>query len=154
MSLDTTGTILTMSIVSGGDILPFYSARGIIQTMKPIGASNSQRETVNFERVDLSLSKSRKYASRVSARTIRPPAIDNVFPGTKLLVGCAYLLSYATVGGTPSRTAVSGSTFTENGWTFYRPQITFMVTDLSEGFAEWEADNDWFIDMTEVLKGA
>src|SRR5258707_10377 len=126
MSLDTTGTILTMSVVGGSDILPFYSAHQITQTLKPIGASNSQRETVNFERVDLSLAKSKKYSSRISARTIRPPAFDKVFPGTKVLVGCAKLLSYATMGGSPSRTVVEGSSFTENSWTFYRPLITFM----------------------------
>jgi hypothetical protein len=146
--LETVGSILTMS--DGNDLLPFYSALGITQTMTPIGASNSQRRTINGQLVDLSQPRFRKYASRISGRTMRPPAIDKVFPGTIITVGCAYLLSYATSGGSPSRTVVSGSSFTENSWTFFRPEIIFMVKSLSNGFAEWEADNDWSLDLEEV----
>jgi hypothetical protein len=147
-SLDTTGTILTMS--DGNDLLPWYSARGLTQTMTPIGAAKSQRRTINGQLVDLSLSKFRKYVSRISARTVRPPAFDSVFPGTTVTVGCAYLLSYATIGGSPSRPQVTGSSFVENNWTFYQPIITFLVTGLSNDFAEWEADNSWAIDLEEV----
>jgi hypothetical protein len=148
--LDTKGSILAIADAGDNDLLPFYSARELTQTMTPIGASKSQRRTINGQLVDLSQPKFRKYASQISARTVRPPAIDKVFPGAQLVIDCAYLLSYATAGGSPSRTVVSGSSFTENGWTFYRPQIVFLVTGLSVGFAEWEADNDWSISLEEV----
>jgi hypothetical protein len=150
MALNDTGSILTITDASSHDLLPFYSARGLTQTMTPIGASKSQRRTINGQLVNLSLSQFRKYASRISARERRPPAIDKVFPGAELVIDCVYLLSYATIGGSPSRTVVSGSLFVENSWTFYRPQITFLVAGLSVGFDEWEADNDWSIDLEEV----
>ncbi len=154
MSLDTTGTILTMSVVGGSDLLPFYSARGLRQTMKPIGAANVQEDTVNGETVDLSVARFHKYASRISAKTVRPPAFDRVFPGTVVDVVCAFLLSYATIGGSPALPVASGTSFVEGNWTFYQPLVRFMIGDLSNGFDEWEADNDWFIDLKQVRAGA
>jgi len=148
-NLKTVGTILTIS--DGNSVLPFYSARGLIQTLSPIGAAKSQRRTVNFELVDLSLSSARKYASTISAKDVRPPSRDDVWPGKTVTVGCAYLLSYPTVGGSPARDVVSGSQITDlHGTTFYRPLMVFMIGDLQGKFDEWQAGYDWSIGMEEV----
>src|SRR5438132_826964 len=140
--LKTTGTILTMS--DGVDVLPFYSARGMTQTMSAIGAAKSQRRTVNFELVNLALTRSQKYASVISAKDIRPPSRDNVWPGKIVLVGCAYLLSFPTSGGSPARTPVSGSQHSDgHGFTFYQPLITFMIGEPQGSFDEWSAGYTW-----------
>jgi len=146
--LSTVGTILTIS--DGKDLLPFYSARGMTQTMTPIDAAQSQRRTVNGELVDLSLSRMRKYASVISANDVRPPSRDDVWPGKTVYVGCAYLLSYPTVGGSPSRDVVSGSTVVSGAFTFYRPVIHFMIGKSSGSFEEWQAGYGWSIPMQEV----
>jgi hypothetical protein len=148
-NLGTVGTILTMS--DGKDVLPFYSARGLTQTMSPIGAAKSQRRTVNFELVNLALSRSQKYASVISAKDVRPPSRDDVWPGKVVLVGCAYLSSYPTVGGSPARSMVSGSQHDDgHGFTFYRPLITFMIGELQGSFDEWGGENSWSIYLEEV----
>lgn len=148
MSLDTTGTILTMS--DGAEVMPFYSARGLTQTLTPIGAAKYQRRTVNAQLVDLALPRFRKYASVISARDVRPPARDDIWPGKIVTIGCAYRLFYATSGGSPARTPVTGSQFTEGSFTFYNPEINFMIGQLEGSFEEWEAGLQWSISGEEV----
>jgi hypothetical protein len=141
-------TLLTITASNG--LLPPYSSRGITQTLKPIDAASNQRRTINGELVDLSLSKFRKYTSRISCRDQRPPAADGIWPGQSVTVNCAYLLSYATIGGSPSRGVVSGSSFTEGNYTFYRPSLSMMIKDHSGNLAEWEADVEWWIELNEI----
>lgn len=146
--LKTVGSIVTMS--DGKDVLPFYSARGAIQTMGVIGAAKVQRRTVNFQLVNLALPRSQKYTSVLSAKDIRPPSRDNVWPGKVVTVGCAYLLCYPTSGGTPSRAVMSGSQFVEGNFTFYRPILTMMIGAPEGKFDEWQAGYDWSLPMEEV----
>lgn len=146
--LKTVGTIVTIS--DGKDVLPFYSARGGIQTMGVIGAAKVQRRTVNFQLVNLALSRARKYTSTLSANDIRPPSRDDVWPGKVVTVGCAYLLCYPTVGGVPSRDVVSGSQKVEGNFTFYRPVLTMMIGEPQGKFDEWKAGYDWSLPMEEV----
>lgn len=146
--LKTTGTILTIS--DGQDVLPFYSARGMSQTLDPIGAAKSQRRTVNFELVNLALIRSQKYKSVISAKDVRPPSRDDVWPGKIVTVGCAFLASYPT-GGSPARGVVSGSQRDDgHGFTFYQPIITFMIGDIPRSFDEWNAEYAWSLEMEEV----
>ncbi len=148
-NLKTVGTIMTMS--DGKDLLPFYSARGIVHAIGSIGGAKVQRRTVNFELVNLALSRAQKYTLTISAKDIRPPSRDDVWPGKIVIVGCGFTLSYPTSGGSPSRSVVSGSTFVDgHGFTFYRPLLTMMIGNLPRSFDEWNASNDWHIDMEEV----
>ncbi len=147
MALDTTGTILTIS--DGKSLLPLYSARGLTQTLAPIDGAFFQERTVNGELIDLSVSRFRKFKSTISATDVRPPSRDDVWPGRLVTVNCAYLLSYQTVGGTPSRDVVAGSSFVEGDFTFYRPSITFMIGRSSGSFEEWEAGYAWRLEMEE-----
>lgn len=148
-NLKTIGTVLTMS--DGKNVLPFFSSRGMTQTWSAIGAAKVQRRTVNFELVNLALSRSQKYASVISAKDVRPPSRDDVWPGKVVVVGCAFLLSYPTSGGSPSRTVVSGSQIDDgHGFTFYRPLMTFMIGEPQGSFDEWQAGYTWSIPMEEV----
>ncbi len=148
-NLKTVGTIMTMS--DGHDVLPFYSARGIIHAIGSIGAAKVQRRTVNMELVNLALTRAQKYTLTISARDIRPPSRDDVWPGKEVLVGCGFWLSYRTSGGAPAREVVSGSQFADgHGFTFYRPLIDFMIGALPRSYEEWNATNDWHMDMEEV----
>lgn len=151
MALDTTGTILTLVSpdTDAASLLPLYSARGLTQTLEPIDGAFFQERTINGELVDLSISQFRKLRSTISATDVRPPSRDDVYPGLKVIVECAYLLSYPA-GGSPSRTPVGGSGFTEGDFTFYRPSILMMVGKMSGRFEEWEAGFSWQIDLAEV----
>lgn len=147
--LKTVGTVMTMS--DGKDVLPFYSARGIVHAIGSISQAKVQERTVNMELVNLALTRAQKYTLTISAKDIRPPARDDVWPGKVVLVGCGFYLSYPTIGGSPARDEVSGSQFDDgHGFTFYRPFITFMIGALPRSYEEWNATNDWHLDMEEV----
>jgi hypothetical protein len=152
MALDTTGTILTIRDADSAalDLLPLYAARGLSQSMEYIDGAMAQERTVNGELVDLSLSRFRKLRSVISATDVRPPSIDVCRPGRIVVVECACVFRYPTSGGSPGRTPVSGSSFEEGDFTFYRPSVTFMLGKPSNRFEEWEAGNAWAIPMEEI----
>lgn len=148
MALDTTGTVLT--IMDGVSLLPLYSARGLSQTLTYFDGAEVQEYTVNAELVNLGLDRFRKMVSVISATDVRPPSLDLVWPGRVVTVGCAHVFNYPTVGGSPGRTPVAGSSFVEGDFTFYRPQITFMLGKPNGRFEEWEAGYSWSIPMRET----
>ena len=91
----------------------------------------------------------RKYKSSISCRDQEPPAIDGVWPGHVVTVECVAELSYPT-GGSPARPVVSGSTRTQGGFVFYRPQLQMRVTGFSANRDEYGADGQWQMDLEEV----
>lgn len=139
----------TLLVLSGEGIAP-YSARGLSQTLSPIGAGSYARRTVNGELVDLSSTELRKYSSTISGSDVEAPAFDDMWPGMILTVDCVYELCYKTSGGTPGRTVVSGSSRVEGNYTYYRPQMTMMVVNWSADKDEYGHVTSWSLDLEEV----
>jgi hypothetical protein len=146
-------TLLVLSSMG----IPFYSARGLKQTLTPIqpAAANLMRD-INGTLVDLRDTTDLsflKYASHIEcgdSDTRVPLCFDNVWPGKLVTVSCVCELAY-TSGGTPGRTAVSGSTRTDaQGVTFYRPILNMMVMNFSSTESEWEATVAWTLDLEEI----
>ena len=130
--------------------VPPYSARGASQTLEPIQASQQLRRTINGELIDISRAEFRKYRSTISCVDQQPPAIDGVWPGRVLTVGCISELSYLTAGGAPARPLVSGSSRTEGDYTFYRPSLTMRVVAFSQDTDEYGAVVSWSLQLEEV----
>lgn len=140
-------TLLTISGL--GDFQ--YQARGLTQTLSVIKQASQQARTVNGILVDVSNPLFRKYESKITCTDVDAPPLDGLFPGMVVEVGCAASLAYLTGNpGSPYRGAVSGSTYTQGDYTFYRPVLTMMVVQPSEQFDEWKADVQWEIDLEEV----
>jgi hypothetical protein len=138
--------VLTLSGIG----VPPYSARGASQTLEPIQASQQLRRTVNGELIDISRPEFRKYRSRISCAEQQPPAVDGVWPGQVVTVGCISELSYLTAGGSPARTPVTGSSRTEGAYTFYRPSLTMRVVTFSQDTDEYGAETSWSLELEEV----
>ena len=138
--------VLTLSGIG----VPPYSARGASQTLEPIGSSQQLRRTINGELIDISRAEFRKYRSTISCVDQQPPAIDGVWPGQVLTVGCISELSYLTAGGAPARPLVSGSSRTEGDYTFYRPSLTMRVVAFSQDTDEYGAVVSWSLQLEEV----
>ena len=130
--------------------VPPYSARGASQTLEPIQASQQLRRTINGELIDISRAEFRKYRSTISCVDQQPPAVDGVWPGRVLTMGCISELSYLTVGGTPARPVVAGSSRTEGDYTFYRPSLTMRVVAFSQDTDEYGAAVSWSLQLEEV----
>jgi hypothetical protein len=142
----TNTTLLTLT---GMGVTP-YSARGLTQTLEPISAAVSLRRTVNGTLVDVSAPQFRKYRSTISCTDQQAPAIDGIYPGLTLTVGCIAELSYITSGGTPKRTPVTGSSRTEGPFTFYRPSLSMKVTGYRTTTDEYGSTVGWQLDLEEV----
>lgn len=141
-------TILMMTPIG----LPLYSARGLNQSLTPSPeAKPSPRRTINGELRWLGISAMRKYDSEITCTDQAAPALDNIWPGDTIVVDCLQELAYKTSGGSAQRTEVPGSSrTTADGYTYYRPRITFMVMDKSEANDEWKADYQWKISLREI----
>lgn len=141
-------TILTIS--SFGSML--YQARGLSQTLEPIDASKQTERTINGTLIDISVAQFRKYKSTITVPSdVLAPPLDGVFPGMEVTVGCAVALAYVTGhSGSPKRSEVSGSSFTENGYTFYNPLLTMLVMSVETHFDEWKNAVGWTLELEEV----
>ena len=138
--------VLTLSGIG----VPPYSVRGATQTLQPIDAAQQLRRTINGALIDLSRAEFRKYRSTISCTDQQPPAVDGVWPGQIVTVGCISELSYRTVGGSPSRPLVSGSSRAEGDYTFYRPQLVMRVVSFSQDTDEYGASVSWSLELEEV----
>jgi hypothetical protein len=141
-------TVLTIS--GFGNML--YQARGLNQTLEVIAASKQYDRTINGTLIDVSAPQFRKYQSKISiSNEVDAPPLDLIFPGQTVTVGCAVELCYPTGRvGCPNRPEVSGSSYTQNGYTFYRPLLTMMITEVQESLDEWGRKVGWTIDLEEV----
>ena len=145
-------TLLILIPLSGGAAfeLPISSAQGITQSLEPVtGPATLIRRDVSGTLRDLTNPQFRKYKATVSGNTHRSPAFDSGWVGQILTVQSATELSYAT-GGTPGRPEVSGSSYVEDGFTFYRPELIMMVRAFESTFDEYEARFTWKLELEEV----
>lgn len=126
-----------------------YAVRGLTQSLDPIQASSQLRRTINGNLKDLSGDQFRKFKSTITCGDMRAPALDGVWPGKVLTVDCAAHLSYET-GGSPSRVVVPGSSFTEQGFVYYRPRLTMRVVSYNTSEDEYGAVNSWTLELEEI----
>lgn len=140
-----------LQISSFGNML--YQARGLTQTLSVIGEATQQERTINGTLVDISAAQFRKYASKITSPSdVNAPPLDGVFPGMIVQVDCAISLAYLTSGGNgPNhRAEVSGSSYTEGAYTFYRPDLTMMIKTVETQFDEWKNVVGWTLELEEV----
>jgi hypothetical protein len=160
MSLATEGTILVITPLSGvaGLTLTPWSGRDLTQTLDPItgaGTGGSAlgtwlRESTNGELLDLSYPWFRKLESTITCKDTQTPCLNDVWKGQLCVVDCIIERSYVTGLGSPDRPEVSGSSRTEGGFTFYRPQLTMRITDIKNSLTEYHVDYSWQISLREV----
>jgi hypothetical protein len=152
---DSTLLVLTPVGPATGFVLSPWSARGLTQTIEPIAAQGALgqtlRRSINGALVDMTSPIFRKLKSTVTCSEHEMPALDDAWLGQVVTVKCVAELAYLT-GGTPARTVVSGSSRTDasTGLTYYRPQLTMMVTAIRSSFAEWDALWSWQLDLEEL----
>lgn len=142
-----TDTVLELT---GIGIAP-YSTRGASQTLEPLGnASAGLYRDVNGVLRSVGSTSFQKYKSTIQCQDQRPAILDGVWPGKTVTVKCICELSYVTSGGSPARTVVSGSSRTEGSLTYYRPELSMMVTAFSIQVDEWSGEVSWRMDLEEV----
>lgn len=122
-----------------GAELPPTSVRGVTESLGPI-------DNTQFDKYRLTIQFSDKNAPALDAlrpgnwrRTVNGGLVDLSGNGSVVVVDCITELAGKLVGSppsfTPSRTIVSGSGRTVDGFYYYRPQLTV-------GFMGWSMDTD------------
>jgi hypothetical protein len=153
MALQTSGTVLALVPLSGLTSLqlPYYSARGLTQTLELIKPSGSEwlRRDVNGILRNVADTRFQKYKSVVSCKDGDTPCLDDAWIGITVDVSCVVELSYPT-GAIPARPAVAGSTRTQDNITYYRPQLSMMIEDIRIALPEWQGLYDWQLDLQEI----
>ncbi|MBB2698967.1 UNVERIFIED_ORG: hypothetical protein GGI66_003644 [Rhizobium esperanzae] len=139
----------TVLVLTGIGVAP-YSARGLEQSLQPIDGAGQLRRTINGALVDLSETQLRKFTSTISGSDQLSPAVNGIWPGKVVTVDCIAELCYPTSGGAPDRSVVSGSSRVEGAMTYYRPQLTMMVTDWQIKRDEYQAQVSWTLELEEV----
>lgn len=129
--------------------VPLYSARGLSQTLEPIDAAKNMRRSINGVLTDVAHTQFRKYKSKITCTDQRTPAFDGIWPGMTVVVDCVAYLTYP-VTGSPQRTVITGSDFTEGDFVIYRPRLTMMVVANSAQADEWDASVPWELDLEEI----
>lgn len=137
----------TVLSISGLGVPP-YSARGLQQSLEPISASVSQRRTINGTLIDLSLTQFQKYKSTITGNDQKPPACDGAWPGKIVTVECLAELCYID-GGAAQRSVVAGSSYSDGGYTYYRPTLTMVVVGFQYTQDEYNAGTQWTMDLEE-----
>jgi hypothetical protein len=129
-----------------------YQARGLSQTLEHIGAAVQLERTINGSLTDVSAVQFRKYQSKITVPDeVEAPPLDGIWPGMQVTVACAIYLAYPNGRAlSPQRTEVSGSSYTENGYTFYRPVLTMLVKGYEQHLDEWGRKIGWTLDLEEV----
>jgi len=162
-------TCLSLSV--GG--LPPFSARGCTQVLKPIASAENHR-TVNGELVTTVSQLHHKYQTTIKSHDKLPVAIDSLWKGQTVQVGCMQRLWQKADGVMVelSRQPVEGSviaidadrepvtvltvigrdaSLTAPGFVGYRPFLTMKITDFGYETEEWgEGGVSWFLSMEEV----
>ncbi len=140
-------TLLVISGMGGFQ----YQARGLTQTLTLISQATDNERSVNGKLVNLANPVFQKYQSRISCTDVDAPPLDGLWPGMEVVVECAASLCYKTGNpGSPSRLEVSGSSYVQGNFTFYRPVLTMLVKTYSENFEEWKGDMGWTLELEEV----
>lgn len=128
-----------------------WQARGLTQTLAVINEAKQQERTINGVLKDISNPIFRKYSSKISCSDNTTPPLDNLWPGMLVTVHCAAELCYLTGSpGSPGRPEVSGSSYTQGNYTFYRPALNMLVGPLSLHLDEWKCVIGWDLDLEEV----
>lgn len=144
----------TSLLVITGMRVPPYSVRGLSQTLEPIAAAVNVKRTANGNLRDVSATQFRKFSSTITCTDQQAPALNGIWPGMVVTVDCVSELCYFTAGdtdeATPERTVVSGSSRVDGDFTFYRPQLTMMITGLRVITDEYDAAIGWTMDLEEV----
>jgi hypothetical protein len=140
----------TLLTISGFGTL-LYQARNLDQTLEVIQEASDMERSVNGTLVDLSNPIFRKYKSKISCTDVNAPPLDNIWPGMVVTVGCTINLCYPVSNpGSPARNEVSGSSYTQGHFVFYRPVLIMRVAQLSQNFEEWKANNGWTLTLEEI----
>ena len=139
-------TVLRLSGIG----VPPWSARGLKEDLSPISQASQNMRDANGDLHDTSFEGFQKYSVSITGSDHSPPNVDGKWPGQTVTVDCISELSYTTIGGTPARAVVSGSSRVEGLYTIYRPQLVCKVISFKLSLDEYDRQLGWNMELEET----
>lgn len=133
--------------LSGIGVAP-YSARGLSQSIKPIEQTSQLVRTITGELLDLSEEQMRKYAITLTCTDMRAPAFGGLWPGMAVTVDCVAEMGNGDLSS--DRPAVGGSSYSEDGINYFRPQIACRVVSFEWNDDEYGEAIGWTLELVEI----
>jgi hypothetical protein len=137
----------TLLTLTGIGVAP-YATRGLRMNLEPIPQAANLHRNVNGGFVDLGDPLFRLYRVTIECTDQRAPPFGGLWPGQAVTLECPMEMGQMTL--TSDRTAVSGSTNTEEGVTYFRPSLSCVVVSFSQGGAEYTPEVSWSLVLEEV----
>jgi len=153
MSYVATALDIRFDVAAAAPGINPFSARGLTGTLAPIALAQGDDKlarTVNGTLISIAAPQMRKYRLEVAGNDQSAPALDGVWVGMAVAVDAHVELAYLTAGGSPSRTPVSGSSYTEGDFTYYRPHFDMLIVELEITRQEWAAAVSWSLVLEEI----
>lgn len=145
---------MTATIYSKLDLveigIPPYSTDEIEVEFGPIPQATYQRRDLNGKLHNLASSTSKLYRLVVTGSSVAPPAFASLWPGDILTVHVPRELCRETTSDDLNRSAVPGSEYTEEGFSFYRPLLTMMVVSWSSSLIERTVEEGYQLELEEL----
>lgn len=125
-----------------------YAMRGLDMQFEPIEQSGQLLRNINGGFVNLADPMFRKYRITINCTDQRAPPFGGLWAGQKVLLGSAIELGQVSLSS--DRAAVSGSTNTEDGVTYFRPQLKCRVMSFDWGGNEYSLELAWSLVLEET----
>lgn len=116
-------------------------------SLAPIDASKHFERSINGGLLNLCYSPMQKWKITITGDDQDPPALDGVWPGTPLTIGC--IVELATQN-TPSHSANGTDREQDSIWTFTKPTVDVLLMDFQVQRDEYGCQTSWSMDVEEV----
>lgn len=168
-------TDLTLELLGKGNSLPPFSARECTQTLTLL-PQGTLRRTINGILVHVGNKGHRKFQSTISCKDKASPALDGIWKGDLVKVGCIQSLTQTVPQGIERIQLERESVFLSlydakgklwpvekeeerwisfsseflGGFIVYRPLLTMVVKHYHLEIDEWNLSVEWSLELEEV----
>lgn len=127
-----------------------YAMRGLDVKFDVIEQAKQIAYNINFGVIDFTDPASFLYRITIGCTDRRAPPFGGLKPGTMPVI-LSSPIEVGQVTLSSDRPAVSGSTNSEDGVTFFRPQLTTFVVDFNWGGNEYSGWYTWSLVLQEYV---
>lgn len=146
MAVDLVNAFTVLSL-NGIGVAP-YSARGLKQAITHIDQAAQLRRSITGKMVNLTETQFRLYKITISCTDMRAPPFGGLWPGQE--VTCECVAEMGNMELSSDRAAVAGSSYSEDGVSYFRPSLPCIVTNFQWEDSEYEEAVNWTLELEEI----
>ena len=137
----------TLLTLTGIGVAP-YATRGLRMSLEPLSQAGNFVRNINGGFVDLTDPIFKLYRVTISCTDQRAPPFGGLWPGQLVTLESPVEMGQITLSS--DRTAVSGSSNTEDGVSYFRPQLNCIVLSFDQEAEEYSSQYSWRLVLEEL----